>query len=162
MVETVTRALAALEVPPVSGSTLTVRGQLVDLHEMLSRMETVIRDRRKSIELAFVRAAADTGADEIRTAHGIVKIKKGQASYAVKAQAMRRELEERVATGEVSGSELELACPVVISYTVNHTKLNALARHRGEEIAEIIERNRERIEPDPLTARPVFPRVKEG
>ena len=154
-------ALGRLDLSAVSGSSLTARGDLVRLHAELARIERVAHDRRQAIERAFVMAGAEQGADQFRTDLGIVALQLPQAAYETRAQALREELQRLIPQGLLSQAELDAACPVVVSYSVNHTKLNVLHRHRGEAVREVIDRHRVRREPDPLAAKVRFPTVKE-
>lgn len=154
-------ALGRLDFSAASGSSLPARGKLVELHAQLHRIERLVHDRRIALERSFVAAAAEANANELRTSVGIVKIKLPDAQYETRAQAIREGLTRLVAEGTLSKEEVDAACPVTITYGVNHTKLNALHRHRGDAVREVIDSNRHRIEPDPLAARPMFPKVKE-
>lgn len=160
MTEGIARYLGTLDLSSVSGSSVAARGALVDAYRQLRDIERLVHDRRVAIELAFIRAAAENGADEIRTSEGVVKLKAPNPGYDVKAQAMRQGLDRFVASGDISKEELDDACPVTITYGVNHTKLNKLARHRGDEVQAVIDANRTKREADPLMAKPQFPKPK--
>lgn len=154
-------ALGRLDLASISGSSLTTRGKLVEMHAQLEAIERIVHDRKVMIEMAFIRAGVEQSADQIRTSAGVVTLKPEPGKYETRAQAMRQELDRLIVDGVLSKEELEEACPVTVSYGVNHTRLNYLASHRGEAVREVIDRNRAKVPPDPLRAKPVFPKVKE-
>ena len=158
----IAEALGRLDLSAVSGSSLTTRGKLVEMHAQLEAIERLVHDRKVMIEMAFIRAGAEQSADQIRTSAGVVTLKPEPGRYETHAQAMRQELDRLIVDGHLSKEELEEACPVTVSYGVNHTRLNVLANHRGDAVREVIDRNRAKVPPDPLRAKPVFPRPKEG
>lgn len=152
---TAVEALGRFDLTTIPGSSLTTLSELVALRERLYAVERMARDRREAIDRAFVRAAAEAGADQLRTADGVVRFTLPAAQYETDAQAMRRDL-ERLVPRELSAAELDDACPIVVSYGVNHTRLNYLAKHRGDAVSEAIEANRRRVEPDRLRAKVAY------
>lgn len=158
----IAKVLGRVEIRSVPGSSLATRGKLVELHAQLHRIERLVHDRRIAIERAFVRGAVESGATEFRTSAGVVKLKVPSGSYETRAQALRRGLEQLIADGHLSKEELEEACPVTITYGVNHTRLNYLAAHRGEAVREVIEANRTKVPGELAQARPIFPSTEGG
>jgi hypothetical protein len=153
------RLMGAFDLGAVSGSSLAARGKLVEMHEQLREVEEFVSSRRRAIELAFVRAGAEQGADEIRTSAGVVKLKLPPGKYETKANELRQALIKLEAEGLISKYELEAASPVTVSYGANHTQLNKLARHRGEKVASVIDAHRVKVDPDPTQAKPQFPKL---
>lgn len=158
MVTALREILGALEIPSVSGSSLTVRGRLIDRWRFAKRVEEAARMARQTIELAFVRAGAENGSDQIPTPQGVVTLKAPATEYDVRPDPMKRALLKLAAKGLVSEKEIDEALPVTIVLGANNAKLNYLARHRGKEVEDAIERHRTRKPTDPLRARPEFPK----
>ena len=145
---------APQNLPHVLDATPEERYELAHAREVLFRVEQAVRDRRKAIDLAFLRAAADRKLDQVKVAGGVVRIKKPASKYETRGHEMREQLLKLSKEhGNVTQEEIDEALALIITVKPNHTKLNYLARHRGEDVGQVVEDNREKVDPDPLSYR---------
>lgn len=146
-----------MNLPNIMEASPAERYELARAREVLYKVEQAVKDRRMAIDRAFTRAAADRKMDQVKLSAGTVKIKKPTARYETKGHEMREQLlalsKEH---GNVTQEEIDEALALIITVKPNHTKLNTLARHRGEDVAEVIEANRKKVEPDAHLYKPEY------
>lgn len=148
---------APQNLPAVLAATPEERYELARAREVLYKVEQAVRDRRKAIDLAFLRAAQEKKLDQVKLSSGSVRIKKPAATYETHGDEMRRQLLALAESQQnVTQEEIDEALALIISVKPNHTKLNYLARHRGEDVEAVIEANRTKQEPDPTRYRPEY------
>lgn len=148
---------APQNLPDVNDATPAERYELARAREVLLKVEQAVQARRKSIDLAFIRAAAARNADQIRLSSGTVRVKPGASRYETHGDKMREQLLKLAQDdGNLTQAEIDEALTVIISVKPNHTKLNYLANHRGEDVKEAIDSNRAKVAPDPLLAKPEY------
>lgn len=156
LLDAVREAVSGLASYPVKHASLEERADLVQLHDALLAIELPIRARRQSIELAFKRAAAEMGADEIRTATGVVRVTPARAEYEVDEQGLYDALRACVNDGLVTQDELDKALARILVFKPDHRQLNMLARHRGPQVQAAIDSHRSTRPSDPLSGRVDF------
>lgn len=150
-------AAAREDIPRVQDATPEQRYELARAHEVLERVEKAVKARRQAIELAFLRAAAEMGSDQLKLAGGTARVTQRASKYEAKGHEMREQLLKlKDEQGNITQEEIDEALALIISVKPNHSKLNYLARHRGEAVAQAIEDNRKKVEPDPMTAKVEF------
>lgn len=129
-------------------------------HAQMALIENAARTRRKALELAMVRAGVDLEAQELRFTGGTIRLEPQRAAYRIKEQVLRAELLELVEKGHLEREEVDAAIHEEISYKADNRKLNGLLK-RGKLVKESVERNRTKVEPDPLQATPRINRGKK-
>lgn len=140
--------------PGERAAVASVRGRLKDI-------EATAHSWGGTIDMLFKRSFAGQGARELPADGGVIRYEPGKSSYHVKDEALYRALSAFVG-GELTQEELLEAVQPITTYQVNHTKLNALARNRGDAVREAIEANRVKVEPDPLSGRVVYPKGSDS
>ncbi len=146
-------------IPKVADLDSAGREEIVVLLEQVRKIEHAARDRRKVLEYAFIRAGMELGAKEIKTAGATVRLKLSQSGYVTHDTALRDALITLVGEGDLSKAEVDAAVPEIVSAKADHRKVNALSK-RGDRVREAIEANREKREPDPLSAKVEIHRAK--
>jgi hypothetical protein len=146
------------ELPRVLDISPEERMELARAHDVLWKVEKAVRDRRISIELAFKRAAAERKLDQVKMAGGEVRIKLGSGKYECKSASLRDKLLAMAKSDDanLTQEEIDAALPLQIEVKPNHTKLNYLARHRGDDVAAVIDEHRKKVPPDPMQAQVEF------
>ena len=155
--------LATLQsLPQLTLDTAGQRTQAVALYNALEPIEAAADMHRRAIAGAFRRKAQEEGADRILVGDGrTVGYQAPQAGYRIDEQGLRRGLERLVKDGRLTQEQVDEAMHVEITYVPNHTKLNALARHFGAAVSDVIEANREKV-PGKGPGRVIIPKQDGG
>jgi hypothetical protein len=134
------------------------RASVAALRAELREIEQLARSRGTTIDLLFKRAFAQMGARSLPAGGGVIRFEEGKAGYSVRDEALYAALAAFVTDGVLLQEELLAAIQPTTVYVVSHTKLNALARNRGDAVREVIEAHRTRLEPDPMSGRVIYPK----
>lgn len=138
---------------PVARMSPEERSAMLDLTADLRRVEELCKTKRLVLENLFRAYAAEQGARQIPTADGWLAVEPASGEYKVDIPALRAELVELKAHGLVAQEEIDRALRTVVEERADNAVLNFLARNRGKEVADAIERNRTFVPPDPYRAR---------
>lgn len=153
-----------------------LRASLADARDLLVELHTATpEDRAKVVELRrtleSVRRDAATWVDAIDMAFrfasqrlggakqvvvgdgGVVTIAPQHGEWKVEADALRQELLELVPHGVVTKDEIDAVFTTTIEVRADNRRLNALKANRGEAVAEVIDRHRRYMDPDPNRAK---------
>jgi hypothetical protein len=155
--------LADYEAGPVATMKPEERAQQVALYWMLRALESPVKIRREAIEHAFKMAFAELGGDQLKLpGGGTVRYEAARPTITVRADSLRRELRKLVPTGAVSEADIEGAFKVVTTVEADNRKLNALHKHGGTAVAEVIDAHRTRTPPSILQGKVRFPQPEDG
>jgi hypothetical protein len=146
-------SLADIALIPVAKASPAQRTELVTLRADLDRVRADLSTWLTAIDISFRRAAMETGADEFPLTDGVVKIEQQRGEWVVNVPALRTELKEFLAAGVITEHEFESVFSTVVTEKADNTRLNALGKHRGGEIAEAIGRSRVWKAGDPANAK---------
>lgn len=153
--------LADIEMIALHEATPAQRSQLATLYDEIDR---VVRDAttwRDAILYAFRDAAIRLNAKEIPLADGVAQFVPPRDEWRVDVPALAAALRDMVRKGLVSQGEYEQVFTTKVEEQANGTKLNALARNRGDEVKAAIDAHRRLIPGDPLAAKVKFVRNRE-
>lgn len=138
------------------------REEIVKLRAMLEQLIRPLEQRIATLDMHARLACERAGATELAlTGKRKIVVDKPPSKYVVKEQDLRRGLLAQVKAGAITQDEADAAITEVVSYKPNHTKLNALAAHRGDVVREIIDSNRTKEKPDMSRARVTWPEPQE-
>jgi hypothetical protein len=142
----------------LESATPAERAQIVHLRALLVALQAPIKLRLDALD-AHARRAMDTlHADQLALPGGqAIMLEAGRVTYAVKEHELRAELLALAEAGTLTPEEVNEAVTEQVSYVVNHTRLNYLARHRGAAVEATINGHRTRVEPDATRARVRWP-----
>ena len=122
---------------------------LVDLREFVLATMDPLKQMLARIDALWLRAYMRTGATKFPVGKGFVTIEEPPVRYQVDDHALRGELMRFVHDGLITRDEAEKAIGVQTVYKVDNRVLNTLARNRGTEVRDTIEKHRRKIERDP-------------
>lgn len=147
--------LADIILFPVEAAAPQERADLVALREEVDRIKRDASMWVDAIDLAIRRGAiALGGAKQIPTAGGYIEVTPQRDDVKVDAAGLREELIDLArTTGAVTDEDIEAVFTTVVEVKADGSKLNYLARNRGAEVADAIERHRTRTPANPLGAK---------
>jgi len=138
---------------PVASMSPEERSEILDLANDLRRLEDVCHVKRTKIENLFRSYASDNGARQIPLEDGWLAVEPAKGEYKVDVPALLDELKELKAHGLITGEEIERCVRTVVETRPDNSVLNFLARNRGDEVREAIERHRKFVPGDPFRAK---------
>lgn len=160
LADSIRTTLASIALLPIAQATPEQRSQIVRARDEIERIRRDATTWIDAIDLSFRHAAQALGARQIPLADGVVSLEAPRVEYKVDVAALRKELREVAAhdAGNISLEEIDSIFETIITEKADNSRLNYFARNRGDEVAEIIERHRKRVEGNPLSARLTFKR----
>jgi hypothetical protein len=132
---------------PLHEATPQYRADIARLRNLLAE---IARDSGTFVDMidnAFRLAAKAIGADQLATTEGVVEIKRPAGIWKVDAGALQKRLLELVVIGGISEAEIEQVFTTTVETKADNTRLNYLARHRGDAVKDVIDEHRTYIEP---------------
>lgn len=162
VVEQVKTAVLAQPLSSLSLETPADRKALIQLHETLVDLNSLIRARISGIDMLVKRHFGDSKVrrlywDERQAPIGY---EPEPNAYVVAEPEKLRQALGKFVPDTLTHEEVDEAVHPQIEWRLNHAKLNALAR-RGEAIAVVVEEHRAVKEKDPLGGRLNWPTVRE-
>ena len=145
--------IADIALIPIARATPAQRTELVALRAEIDRARSDLSTWQDAIDMSFRRAAIESGADEFPLTDGIVKIEQQRGEWVVNVPALRDELREFVRAGVITQPEFDAIFTTVVTEKADNTKLNAIAKHRGGEVADAVDRGRSWKPGDPASAK---------
>ena len=152
--DAIRNTLAAIALIPVAQATPEERTQLIALREEIARVNRDTSTWLDAIDLSFRHAGQAMGANEIPLANGVVRLEVPRGEWRVDEQAMLHELREYAKNGgALSLEEVDTLFTTTVQTKADNAKLNYLVKHRGDEVAAIIDRHRTMVPGNPLAAK---------
>jgi hypothetical protein len=137
------------------------RYEIVRLRQMLVELREPINARIAALDMHARRVYATTNADQLPVeGTGNIVIEPPANEYVVKEHELRAALLDLAEAGLITKAEVDAAITEQVSYKADHRKLNYLAKHRGDEVKDVIDAYRARVKPDPYRAKVRWPEAK--
>jgi len=156
--DTLRDALANVSGYDLARATPAQRREIVDFRAWLLDTMDPIKTWLDRIDHMWRLAGEKTGARQFPVGDGeSVRLEDPPSTYVVQEQQLRTRLLELERDGLVTREEIDEAVTTVISYKSDNRRLNALARNRGDAVAEAIEEFRTKVEAQPGRERVSYP-----
>lgn len=137
-------ALALAELPPIESMTPEERGLFVALREILERLDNAVKTRMLAIDVAFRAGLERMGAKELPIpGYTALLYTPAEGKWIVRADALLEEFHELVHAGVLTQEDIDKTFERVTTVKADNRVLNALARKRGKDVDDAIQRHRE-------------------